>query len=54
MSDIRESLLQVAGSDKNPLTSSVAKSLEENELGDFQFLVYIIIWYETLSSINFL
>jgi hypothetical protein len=52
MSDIREALLQVAETDKDPMTSSVAKSLAENELGDFEFLVSIIIWYEILSSIN--
>jgi hypothetical protein len=52
MSDIWEALLQVAETDKDPMTSSVAKSLAENELGDFEFLVSIIIWYEILSSIN--
>ena len=52
MSDIREALLQVAETDKDPLTSSVATSLAENELGDFQFLVSIIIWYEILSYID--
>lgn len=54
MSDIREALLQVAETDKDPLTSSVAKSLAENEPGDFEFLVSIIIWYEILSSIDLL
>jgi hypothetical protein len=43
MSDIREALLQVAESDKDPMTSSVAKSLAENELGDFEFLLSITI-----------
>jgi hypothetical protein len=52
MSDIQEALLQVAENDEDPMTSSVAKSLAENELGDFEFLVSIIIWYEILSSIN--
>jgi hypothetical protein len=52
MSDIREALLQVAESDKDPLTSSVAKSLAEHELGGFEFIVSIVIRYEILSYIN--
>jgi hypothetical protein len=52
MSDIREALLQMAETDKDPMTSSIAKSLAENELGDFEFLISIVIWYEILSSIN--
>ncbi|KAK1645942.1 hypothetical protein QYE76_063747 [Lolium multiflorum] len=52
MSDIREALLQVAESDKDPLTSSVAKQLAEHELGDFEFIVSIVIWYEILYYIN--
>jgi hypothetical protein len=39
ISDIREALLQVAETDKDPMTSSVAKSLAENQLGDFEFFV---------------
>ena len=50
--EIREALLQVAESDNDPLASSEAKSLAENELGGFEFLVSIIIWYEILSKIN--
>jgi len=43
----------VAESDDDPGKSSEAKSLAENELGSFEFLVAIIIWYEILSAINF-
>ena len=50
--EIREALLQVAESDDDPSKSSEAKSLVENELGSFEFLVAIIIWYEILSAIN--
>src|SRR6266540_1830918 len=50
--EIREALLQVAESDSDPLTSSEAKSLAENELCGFDFLVSIIIWYEILSAVN--
>jgi hypothetical protein len=50
--EIREALLQVAENDNDPLTSSEAKSLADNELGGFEFLVAIIIWYEILSAVN--
>jgi hypothetical protein len=43
ISDIREAFLQVAETNKDPMTSSVATSLAENELVDFEFLVYVII-----------
>uniref|UniRef100_A0A8R7RG00 DUF4371 domain-containing protein n=1 Tax=Triticum urartu TaxID=4572 RepID=A0A8R7RG00_TRIUA len=52
MPEIREALLQVAETDKDPLTSSEAQSLAENELGGFEFLVSIIIWYDILSVVN--
>jgi hypothetical protein len=51
MSDIREALLQAAQTDKDPLTSSVAKSLAENELGDFEFIFSVVIWYAILDYI---
>lgn len=50
--EIREALLQVAKSNNDPLTSSEAKSLADNELGSFEFLVAIVIWYEILSKVN--
>jgi hypothetical protein len=50
--EIREALLQVAESDNDPLASSEAKSLAENELGEFDFLVSIIICYEILSKVD--
>ncbi|XBI69873.1 hypothetical protein VPH35_064499 [Triticum aestivum] len=52
ISDIREALLQVADVDKDPKTSSEAKSLANNELGDFEFVVAIIIWYDILAAVN--
>lgn len=42
----------MAVSDNDPLASSEAKSLAENELGGFEFLVSIIIWYEILSKVD--
>ena len=41
--EIREALVQVAESDDDPGKSSEAKSLAENDLGSFEFLVAIII-----------
>jgi hypothetical protein len=52
ISDVREALLQVAESDKVPLTSSQAQSLAEHELGDFEFVSSLVIWFEILSNIN--
>jgi hypothetical protein len=34
------------------LTSSEAKSLANNELGEFEFLVTIVIWYEKIYDVN--
>jgi hypothetical protein len=50
--NIREALLQVSDSDNDPVASSEAKSLANNELGDFKFLVAIVIWYEILYAVN--
>jgi hypothetical protein len=50
--EIREALLQVTETDNDAQKCSEAKSLAENELGSFEFLVSIIIWYEILSAVN--
>ncbi|PWA66382.1 cytochrome P450 monooxygenase CYP71AV1 [Artemisia annua] len=52
ISDIREALLQVAESDNDSLIQSQAKSLATNDLGDFEFLVAIVIWFEILYAVN--
>ncbi|GJU03954.1 zinc finger MYM-type protein 1-like protein [Tanacetum coccineum] len=52
ISDIREALLQVAETDNDSLIQSQAKSLATNELGDFEFLVAIVIWFEILYVVN--
>jgi hypothetical protein len=51
--NIREALLQVSDSDNDPLTSSEAKSLVTNELGEFEFILAIVIWYEILYQVNY-
>ncbi|CAK8542871.1 unnamed protein product [Lathyrus sativus] len=53
MSDFTEALLEVSEHDLDPKIQNEAKSLATNELGDFEFLMAIIIWFEILSAINF-
>jgi hypothetical protein len=43
----------VAESDDDTLTSSESNSLTDNELGNFEFIVAIVIWYDILSKVNF-
>ncbi|KAG2597940.1 hypothetical protein PVAP13_5KG311521 [Panicum virgatum] len=50
--DIREALLQVSDIDNDPGSSSEAKGLANNELGEFEFIVAIVIWYEVLYAVN--
>jgi hypothetical protein len=52
MEDIREALLQVSETDKDDTISSESHSLATNELGDFEFLVGIVVRYEILYAIN--
>ncbi|XP_058744291.1 uncharacterized protein LOC131616850 [Vicia villosa] len=53
MSDFREALLEVSEKDLDSKIRSEAKSLATNELGNFEFLMAIIIWFELLSEVNF-
>ena len=34
------------------MTKSQAKSLSTNELGDFEFIAAIVIWFEILNRVN--
>ncbi|XP_022019552.1 zinc finger MYM-type protein 1-like [Helianthus annuus] len=52
MKDVRKALKEVRASDKDPKIQSEAKSLEKHEVGDYEFLVQIVIWYEILSNVN--
>src|SRR4051812_26204724 len=52
MSDFREVLFEVSKKDLDSKIRSEAKSLATNELGDFEFLMTIIIWFKILSAIN--
>jgi hypothetical protein len=51
MSDFREALLEMSENDSDSIRSE-AKSLATNELGDFEFLMATVIWYEILFAIN--
>ncbi|KAK9741250.1 hypothetical protein RND81_03G092400 [Saponaria officinalis] len=51
--EIREALLQVGETDNDSKIRSEAKSLAINELGDFEFLVALVIWDEILFRVNF-
>jgi hypothetical protein len=46
--DIQEALLQVSDINNDVKTSSEAKGLANNELGEYEFIVAIVIWYEVL------
>ncbi|KAK9698632.1 hypothetical protein RND81_08G119400 [Saponaria officinalis] len=50
--DIREALFEVAEKDNDSKIRSEAKSLAMNELGDFEFLVSIVIWFEMIYHVN--
>ncbi|XP_050915116.1 uncharacterized protein LOC127130086 [Lathyrus oleraceus] len=52
MLEFTEALLEVSENDLDPKIQNEAKSLATNELGDFEFLMAIIIWFEILSAIN--
>ncbi|CAL5196293.1 unnamed protein product [Lathyrus oleraceus] len=52
MLEFTEALLEVSENDLDPKIQNEAKSLATNELGDFEFLMAIIIWFAILSAIN--
>ncbi|XP_035837182.1 zinc finger MYM-type protein 1-like [Helianthus annuus] len=52
LADVRKALREVRGTDRDAKIISEAKSLEEYELGDFEFLAQIVIWFELLSKVN--
>ncbi|KAK9723610.1 hypothetical protein RND81_05G012000 [Saponaria officinalis] len=52
MSEIREALLQVGEIDNDCKIRSEVKSLAINEVGNFEFLVSIVIWHKILYFVN--
>ncbi|XP_023760733.1 uncharacterized protein LOC111909183 [Lactuca sativa] len=50
--DVHEALLQVGEKDNDVAIASEATSLAEKELGDFEYLVSIVIWHQVLNHVN--
>ena len=50
--DVQDALLELAEKDMDTRVQSEAKSLANNELGNFEFLLATVIWYEILSGVN--
>ncbi|XP_076916891.1 uncharacterized protein LOC143576721 [Bidens hawaiensis] len=53
--DVREALLEVRdlNTDADTKTQSDARSLSKNEACEFKFYIATVIWYEILSTVNF-
>ncbi|XP_076907194.1 uncharacterized protein LOC143563568 [Bidens hawaiensis] len=52
LSDIREALLELAEKDGDFKIHSEADTLARKEIGDFGFLVAIVIWYQILNTVK--
>lgn len=52
LSNFRSALLEVAEKDNDAKIQSEVISLAKNELGDFEFLVSIVLWYQILYTLN--
>jgi hypothetical protein len=50
--DIREALLQLAEQDNDPKIRSEADSLARHEIGNFEFLLAMNIWFDLLSVVD--
>ncbi|XP_021771502.1 uncharacterized protein LOC110735623 [Chenopodium quinoa] len=53
ITEIHEALLEVVDADNDHKLQSEARSLANNELGSYEFLLATIIWYEMLCVVNF-
>ncbi|XP_076898707.1 uncharacterized protein LOC143552339 [Bidens hawaiensis] len=53
--DVREALIEVRdlNTDTDTKTQSDARSLSKNEACEFEFYLATVIWYEILSTVNF-
>ncbi|KAL6560427.1 hypothetical protein OROGR_003986 [Orobanche gracilis] len=52
LSDFREALLEIAEKDNDAKIQSEAKSLASNDLGEFEFMVSLVLWYQILYTVN--
>lgn len=51
-SNVREALLQLAEKDNDPNIKSEVESLATHGIGNFQFLLAMVIWFELLTVVN--
>lgn len=51
-SNLREALLQLVEQDNNPKIKSEVESLATHEIGNFEFLIAMFIWFELLTDVN--
>ena len=52
MSEIREALFAVADESWDPMVKAEAESLSNFEVGNFEFILAMIIWYNILFAVN--
>lgn len=52
LNDIREALLTVADETRDPKVRSEAESLANNDLGNFEFILAMVVWYDILFAVN--
>ncbi|XP_025093775.1 uncharacterized protein LOC112563723 [Pomacea canaliculata] len=52
MSEIREALFTVADESRDPMVKTEAESLANFEVGNFEFILATIIWYDILFAVN--
>lgn len=50
--EIRDALLELANSSDDPKVKSEAESLAIHDIGNYEFLLGMVIWYEILFSVN--
>lgn len=52
LNDTREALLTVADETRDPKVRSEAESLANNDLGNFEFILAMVVWYDILFAVN--
>ena len=50
--ELRDALIEISNSSKDDVVMAEAKSLCNNTLEDFEFLISLCIWYKILDKIN--
>ncbi|XP_059169366.1 zinc finger MYM-type protein 1-like [Physella acuta] len=52
ISEIKEALFTVSDESKDPMVKAEAESLANFEVGNFEFILAVIIWYDILFAVN--